>query len=559
MEAYSSIRFLTILALLGGAVYLSSLFTHHEENLRVFFSDALRSARIEEDVLIGETRYHVQAGNTYKNGQPVPDYEALSALRLAYEKTIARRTPLMAIAGTDPDDLEDAIRALEETRSHLAELQETPHETFLVQSALYPIAFLRSLAELERARLAFIESGSQFDAWKYRIAMRDIFSIYRHDLYVFRRAFLRGVPENVRGYATPRKIITRHGILRALDDLTRGINKTESRFRRRLDCTHGRQDLCAHEDLLLPKLIEPPEQSVSPQASSLVRKVTSLLVSAGIPLDTTDSSTVLLSKSLCTEPDRAGPFYSIYPDETGKYRGQRILFTGDLRFVRSEEHRRVPFFDYLKERRVAYVLVPLGHYTCLEIGHDWGRLFSTLAVRDVAVHSPLSAIAPWEMLGKLKKLEASLTSSIVKERDAVEYVATAQRLTVETEIPQDILKKIEPLLLQIHNKSTNLDQMVLDVARTEGEAAHLNKKGIAIDISVPYLFFVRSGFPLLFLSTNPSAVGTLEDLFEVKTTPADSEPYLYYSSMRLDSRIREVLVHDVTLRREILESLSEGF
>ena len=541
MEASSKpiLCLLLLCALLALAAGADLLVEDRESNVLQFFSEALRDADVREHVLAGGRTYNIAGGVVRENGAVVRGRGALLPLALAYKKALARRTPLLPLAGTDPDALLNAVQELERTQALLAQTQSDPGGVPLIRS-LYPTGSLRVLAELERARIAFLETGTIQEAWRYDLAVRTALWQLRADLAAFRRAFSRAVPSGVGEYATPSTSVTRANVLEALDALLAGLNDIETVLGERLSCTRGGIASCDLNDLSLPRL-EEQKNVVPEEAIARAREIRSLFGQAGTLEKPDDNLIVVLAKSACA-PDN--PIFSVYTRQFGNFAGYtNLLWLGDIRFVLSEKHPDIPFFSYFSDHGVRYVPVPLNHYSCAELGKDWGRVFGVLDARKFARALPISKFAGEAATDSLKKLERALLSSdVVHERDAVEYVALAQEL--DEELPEDSANKIAALSLKLRNGSAGLDLFIREMAIVERTNIELlESSGPPADMTIPYLFFVRSAFPSLFIS---GEIVTTE-LFARNEIPPAEQPYTFYSSLRNDPQERKRLVRDMLL------------
>ena len=137
-----------------------------------YFAAVLRTLNISETVMVGHITYQVEHGTIRAmNGRPIAPADSFDVLRTAYALSLARRAPILDLAGTDPDALSTSTKQLARVQAQLADLQKTSQAHAAVGTALYPIRFLELLSTLEKARLTFINTGSSTLDSAYQTAL----------------------------------------------------------------------------------------------------------------------------------------------------------------------------------------------------------------------------------------------------------------------------------------------------------------------------------------------------------------------------------------------------
>src|SRR3989344_7146478 len=100
-----------------------------------FFSSALQQADVIETVSVQGGTYRVDRGFVSRSdGVLVRPAQTIKALRLAYALTLARRSPLIGLAGTNADKLDAATTQLEEVQDTLADLQDEEEDKRLIRN-----------------------------------------------------------------------------------------------------------------------------------------------------------------------------------------------------------------------------------------------------------------------------------------------------------------------------------------------------------------------------------------------------------------------------------------
>ena len=538
-------------AILGIAacLFLGSLYLAKERDARalLFFSETLLNAGADERVIVHGTAYEVRDGRAYVQGTEIIGLEALPPLKLAYQKALARRSPLLALPSIDPERLESAAKALQSTAEKLADIQESPGHAHLVRSALYPATFLAKAANLERERLAFLSSGDAKDAIVYERALRETLAAYTEGLQSFRMAFDRAVPENARDYATTRSIISKNSVLDALRELSQSAQSVAETLRQRGRCMDGWVSACREDELAARLLPQKPERRASPASLMLAREIQTLLSNAGFPFHTSGHMVVELSESACADPEHASlpalfAMYTDYTSDGSSY--ERAVAIDDLRIVRSETYAHIPFFQYFHAHGATYVPAFINFYTCLEQGRDLSTISGVRAVRAFAERASLSALVPGEA-ARAQGLERALSSSLIREADALEYLALIEERA--DSLPPEIVREAKSLALQLDYGSAGLEDQAFEVAELQNAVMEANENGVASDLEAPYLFFVRSNFLTVFMAANPSFNGSSADFFELNAIAQEERPYITYSALRDDSGALDQLKRDVAL------------
>lgn len=542
----------TVLTLLTAASFLIlGVMRAQSESDRqyAYFSSALADAQIIEDVVIGPTPYHVESGIVSTPKGIVPQSRnALSALQTAYALTVTKRNPFFAIAGTDSIQLSQAVERLSTIQRQLAEAQDSSKEQYLVGSALYPTRFLASLADLERERVSFLESGKSTDALRYSYALLSTMESYNNNIRAFQFAFERVVNQHTATYATAQEIITRNSILKALEGYENNSSDLHTKHKKRMKCIAGHIDLCNPRDLSIPPLSKPTSQGGAPLDTSRVRDIKSLLADADTPIDLTAPVVYLLGSVCAPTTSKSAPAYTVAKRTQAQSGTQETYFipVGDIRLIRSSQHTSVPFLAYFANHDVEYVPMRTNnHYNCIKLAEEQGRVFWILAIREFAHRSPLTTFAETQTKDTLLELEHALSGEFVSESDAYAYMTIARSLSTTHALPPHISDEIIDLILQLNNASSMFDSTVNIMAFMEEGNLTLFKQGLQTDMYAPYLFFVRSGFFGLFGGANPSISGS-QYQFEPNTIPPKKQPYIYYSSLPLTTSMRDKLLHDFT-------------
>ena len=504
-----------------------------------FFSETLEEYSIIERVRVGNESYDVAFGIVRHEGTEVAGDRALLALRLAYAITLARRTPLFSLEGTDTGSLSRAIDELDNVRRVLAGTATRPEDAVLIETSLYPIRFLRSVVSLEESRKTFLASGSDVDEQKYRQSLNYTLSAFEQDLESYRQAFAHFVPPEIPAeYVLLSGTITSESVLAAIDALKESGEAAKVALARRDSCLEGLIDECKPPDLFIPLFSSDEKMShVSLMIPPLVEEIVSMRSAAiGDSENAQEESVVELLEKTCP-PYSAGPYYFVQGRQE-EARGPASFFANDLFFYRSEDFKDTPgavMMRYFAGKNVSFVFLPTtAFYTCPETGSDLGLIAAVTAVVDFAGKN--RGVAP--------VAEETLLSSsrIVRERDARAYVNEA----IKKARPGNVANDLAALALMLKDRSAGFDMLVGEIAAFGGNDVRMKKAGIPVDITPEYLFLTRSGFLALFMGHNRSLVGERDiRVLKEKTGPSGKNVYRW---SQLRSKVpKEKIIKDLRI------------
>lgn len=516
------------------------------EKERVFFSSALIDAHVSETVSVGERTITISEGHIVEDSI-LSEQETLLALRLGYEKAVARRNPLVALPGVDTQGMFQAIRDVRVTRDLLSQQQTQARDRMLIRTSLYPDAFLSAAAQLEESRRAFLESGRAADARSYESQLQRTIRAYRADIARFRDAFSTAVTTSAGTYATPRYLVDRESILNALHTLDTGMAHTEAIAAMRMSCFSGHITDCDTRDITFPTTTATAAQSVSPEAHSLAMTVRATLIRAGYKLDPDETLLQLGANACIVSQKYTAPLFTFETVST-KYEPEYLSprLVGDIPLVSSKRFETTPFFSYFAAQGITYVPVnPLSYYVCPVSAQDMGRLGALRAIREYAQTARISMYASGDTLEALKKMEG--TTPVITDEDAVAYLSAARQLIESGDLSVEDTNTITSLALALRDNSLGVYQTLQNIVFFEQVDIDLNAHGIPLDFSPAYLFFARSAFPDLFLADNVSATGVHDNLFKPNTVPEESMPYIYYSSLPNTAAVQDEVTRNLQL------------
>ncbi len=548
-----------LLGLLACAVIAASIAAYvsraNHAQARIFFESALTEAGVDEPIVIHGAAYRVHDGAAYtEEGAGAPDSLQGQVFALAYAKSLARRAPLFHLAGTDPAELNILADSLEASQKKLAEYQ-TGKQAQLVGS-LFPIEFLRSIASLEEARLRFLSTGGDTDAHTYAATLESTVGIYKGSLRDFIRTFDSLVSKDRRPYVSGDAIVDRDGVLRMARSLLTGADGASTVVHKRAACISGRVHDCDTADLTLPRVV--PASGNSDQSAALAHTLVAQRVrqELGLPIvDTLNGERIVgLDYSACIPPGWDVPPYFAFSAETADFHGlayRRSGLASDIFFLKEAEHTDVPFFRALEERGMRYIPAqPLAHYKCIKIDQDLGALAAVRDTYEFASTTPLSHYAAGPEKEGLLALEHRLSAPVVTERDARSYLAAAAELLGRDTLPEGVRNALIELILEMRDRSAGTFVAALDTAFLTETTINLQHEGIPTDLTADYLAYIRSGFPALYMASNPSAQNAVPYAFQSNTIPRDAQPYILLTDLvpelATDPELRAQISKDFT-------------
>lgn len=501
---------------------------HSRAEQQLFFSATLEKAAVSETVSVNGSQYTVENGAVLQKSKVTAGPDTLAALRLAYAKTLARRSPLMAIPGTDPDMLDAAILKLERIQNDFAAIQASADERNAVRSALFPTRFLSSMAAVERARAVFIEKGGAIEYAAYVRAQHAAVAAYLRDIASFTAAFSSVVPTDTANYADAAYIVSRASVLEQLDRFATGVKKTDKKITEREQCVGGRTDLCNTDDLQFATISVPTMTPISPTQAKTAEEIFSTLLAHTVSDSHMETRMFRLSRSECTESLASAPLFVFRAKQfDGDFPITQPFYTGDLRLIKQKDATQTDFGAFLQSHGISYINdSPFTHYTCTALPVDMAHLFFT---RDVMQFAQSTSTKTMPVLADIRMRIANATDP-VREDDAVRYI-TALVHEKASDSSDDAQHAAETLYLERLDQSAKLDQFIGIMDRFESINVHILRRDVPIALGAKYLFYVRSAFLGLFMGNNPSVVGLPETVIARNTVSLGQQPYVRYTDL----------------------------
>lgn len=501
------------------------LAVHAQYEARAFFSQQLASIRGSETVSVRGKTYSIQNGAILKPGSSPEDLSnALPALRVAYAQELARRAPLLGLAGTDPETLSANIDSLQSAVNELASWQASTSSAELLQ-ALYPLAFLSRLATLEEYRQAFLASGSDVNEEKYEAALDDAIQAGTGDSESFQRAYDAATAGSAGGdISTFGGTITVDSASSSIEAIRSRFDELQILYDKQTACLRGVISECDARELQIavPATIPPIGNGTTDNAAAIVRSVT---LAAFSPSYAFGHDEVVLASSTC-----AGmlppPYYVLAASSENATDVSPIRFLNDLFFTPTAQVNG-PVPAYMREVHGISLAIsnPMEFYQCPQLGSDLGEIRAITATADFAQAHPSIAVAQRDRF--------LAQSGVLREDDALQYLQAALAQT-ENQDPSGAYADMIPILLMFDERSAGLDTLVGMIASIDDTDAHMKMNGVPFDVTSSTLFLTHSAFPSLFLSQNPAAGDSPVVLTESNTNNFEKllSNYVTYFSIR---------------------------
>ncbi len=459
-----------------------------------FFPQALKEARVNTAVTIASKRYVVSEGSVrLQDGSPASEDATQNALRLAYAQTLAIRNPLYGLSGTDPKRLESEIQTLVSAQEALADAQTTAEDAHVIRESLYPIRFLKSLAELERARQTFIASGTDSDEEVYRRALTQTVTAYAHDLAGFEPAFrtYASTTELLNGFTSTLPV---KNIFQEFKNAHGSVEKIGKLAQSRASCLNGRSRSCDKADLHI-QLPTEPRATVKPDVRALARadEILSAYAEAGYP-HTSGWKTVGLSTSDCLLSFPSPYLFSIVEPEKAELPLTPFLYLGDIYATKNATWKEMTFRAHGIDMPSDY-MNPIAYYRCPDMGNDISRATATILTARFASGHPDVA----------SEERSELLTPPIYEDAAVRYIRAALPRLEKSEGNER--NELIDLSLMFVNSSAGLDVLLHEIsAVTKKNIEQAGAAQIAPQ-SAKFLFLSGSAFASVFQMYNPSAGG----------------------------------------------------
>lgn len=479
---------------------------------------------------------------------PVDDVSSLSRdeARLYRYLLETRLSPLFAIPGSDTEAMRTALDALEKSRDAFLTSFDLK-ERQLLREHLYPIAFLRSLADTEDARRAFLGDPSSQNSEHYHNSLLHTIDEYQTAIATLRDT-VRSYDEKTLGFW--QGITSTHFIEETLDtvflEATARMHEETRRYRclsfglwcKSLSGTQG--DLQSEPDVStldsLPPTIErnlrvvdaradrPPETLTQWGGEEWKARGAYALATLAHPTTFKDLPVAFLNNSKCAVHDE--PTYVRFWWSTSRASDiptARIAILNDLYF-RDLAHATSEFEQTLYEMGIPYIFQPTNPFICIDFGIDISTVFSAYYIQNELAAQPIFSAAletnDNDTLKTLAAIENTLrTSGRVLDVSLIEsYISRAEDL-VNRKGERDLaslleyadVRRIERFVEIWNAKSAWLEYIV---GYLDDESITTRLLSQFRDMSMEEMILTRSYISSLYLFSNETIISSPVSLVE---------------------------------------------
>jgi hypothetical protein len=485
-----------------------------------------------------KTRYFIMASivfalvvtSAWLYATPKADYTAHT---LEY----ARRAPIFGIAGTDPTAIRRVVNELDDTLQELSDIQTDNSQKELIES-IYPLSFLRALADLEEARQQLLSSKTNADAEKYRKLAKKAIERRTEDATRFRKAVEEALPLVPKNARFP----SFGGTLSAARMLEAAKQAEDVReYELQLACLNGDFNICKTlpEPLRNYPLVKNFEHSEIPLVVGEI-----LALRGELQNDSGSDPRVLVSleKSTCLA-SKSPPYYMT----VNKERRREVRYVGDMFFASTAGSEGATMQHMHDKLGIEYaILNPMNYYTCPDVLTDMSAAYAIIGAADFARKNP--QLAPTER-------ERFLNDSALREQNAILYLRAAladQKLSENDTTHRTALE----IVLMFEQRSAGLELLVNDIVSVTRNDLRLMRENIPFDLRADKLLLSHSAFPSLLLAHKGAMREILYEEHSVRDSNAFGPYALQYSDLR-ETVSREKLVSDLRAFLTMEGKLSE--
>ncbi len=449
-----------------------------------YLASALKEANISETVTVGGAPYSVTDGIVSPASSEAIRFRVL---RTTYALMLARRSPILGIAGVDPSSLMRSVDSLSAARIALANRQKIPDAKNAVRTSLYPIGFISDLASLEKKRLLFIGSGSDSDEISYERALQKAAMDGGAEALQFQTALVGAIGTSTLRFPTLGGTITQDTLFGSATAIRTRFSEIDSQIRERNRCLSGYPAYCHVADI----------QLAAPAQTANIASTTSIASKTYTGIIPVIEMNIALASSTCFA-EVPSPYLFSVGSTTGF--GRMPIWYGGNSYFAPTQHSYGATMAYLHNKLdIDYSLVnPMAFYICPDVLQDISDVYAVR--RTVQFAQTHAQYAPLQR-------KALLSERIYTQSIAIDYLS-AVVAEIETQKKSESgpqLSALEEVLNIWTERSSGLDMLVSTIAAVDGTDVNLHANNVPFNIDARTLFLTHSAFPSLFLAQNRSA------------------------------------------------------
>lgn len=481
----------------GGLLIAGGLSWAHTKSVATsydFFSRELAGNEISTTSNLHGRIYTIRDGIPYApEGTVARSADGLRALEIAYAQTLAQRRPLLGLSGNDTEQLARELEQLKVHLDSLASLQTSAQASEDIQRALYPIEFLKDLAQAENARRTFVSDGSENSLLIYEQSLMEALIAGSKDLDQFTTAYQREVGTETFRIPSFGGTLTSSSILLSLSSLKTSFHNMRTEAEHRSQCIRGRITECPTLTYLaLPARTQTSFDSItSPTQTSLILRAAAATSTYDI-----EYTPVNLAQSTCLASLR--PPYTLEVSTNTSYNFDLFHYLDNLFFISvGRLDSTVPRYLSSDAGFKYFQVNPFSFYLCSGVLEDISRFKATLETVRIARTYP--------DIPNSKR--AALLSGPPSDRAAIAYLLEAQQSREEDSSYE---QAISSATLMFSQKSAGLDALIGQMNYIYEHDLAIARAGAPFDFSARELFRTHAALQSLFLAAQLGAAPVYE-------------------------------------------------
>lgn len=440
--------------------------------------------------------------------------------------------PILALPGTDPDQLKGAVEALRASEDTYLQ-SYAPAAQERITALIHPIAFLASLPALEESRREFTARPSYIRAVRYQLALTRSLALLR--------AYSRSLSDEIYDLpieyatATPGGATSKEYVARTLADAYLRAGDQSKEIRRRTACTVWYRAAC---ELRYPSVAAPPPAAsddgaaAGAYAAALREFLFGPIPFSPRSLTETDPRQlplVRIADAACTRAPQATYLFMWSVSRTSGRDAFWASPATEMLFHETASEGDA-FGRDLASAGVEYAYQMMNPYLCFDYGIDVGKIrtayFLEQALADPILRAYAEADLP-EAFRPLQSLEGAIAASdtLIDTANIEAYIRGIEAQLYDPSAALGAItdadrRRLIELVTLWRSKTawlaTEISRMD-DMAMTNRYVLRVTK------LPIEALFLSRSYYSTLLLSGNETIYGSPLRFTEHRADPADPE------------------------------------
>ncbi|MEX0917814.1 MAG: hypothetical protein WDZ93_01525 [Candidatus Paceibacterota bacterium] len=423
--------------------------------------------------------------------------------------------PILALPETNVTELERSLEALAESRDVYTG-RYAEHEQEIIDAALYPMAFLTSLPELEDARRVFIAKPSYWRAIRYHVLLARSLAFLRSDARILSDAMYTEAPDIE--LSTPAGATSLEYIAGTLADIYVRADDLLAQSMQRLRCLLPAAERGAC-DAAIPLYTNQNSVRATRPAEDLSQRTEALravMVDAGpfapvayLDRDPHTLPLVYIPEAECTV-DQSATY--LYFWRSSRYSGRPVFWLTPVSEILFHDtaQQTSPFETALARTGATYVYQQMNPYLCIDYGLDSGTVRTVQWMFETLHSEPLltsyDVVELPEPLAQARTYEQKirLEDSVLNAADYDAYIGHVTAFLNTTDDPAGVLDEatVYRLIDMVTLWRAQSAWFETEISRIDDMAATSRYVFEVMEIPIESLLFTRSYYTSLFLAAN---------------------------------------------------------